>query len=330
MKVFLCETIHPKAYEKLRRNAEIISDPARAGEADALINRALQIGRAELERMPSLKVIAIHGTGTDGVDLEEARRRGIRVVYAPHMNANSVAELNAALLLCVARKPVYARQLIDAQHQAGSQQQSGAENQACAQHQSGAQKMADVQKELMGTELRGKTAGLIGLGAVGTRTAEILRLGFGMDCIAWTPSLTPERAGRSGCVCAASMEEVFRKADALILSLPLNEDTRGLVSRERLSLMKKGAVLINTSRGGLVDEEALEEALKSGRLGGAASDVLREELPRAEHPLLKYPNFIVTPHIGMNTDEALYAVGMCCVDQILAVLEGREPAYPVI
>ena len=129
MKVFLCETIHPKAYEKLRRNAEIISDPSRAGEADALINRALQIGRAELERMPSLKVIAIHGTGTDGVDLEEARRRGIRVVYAPHMNANAVAELNAALLLCVARKPVYARQLIDAQHQAG------AENQACAHHE---------------------------------------------------------------------------------------------------------------------------------------------------------------------------------------------------
>ena len=100
--------------------------------------------------------------------------------------------------------------------------------------------------------------------------------------------------------------------------------------RAQLALMKPGAFLVNCSRGGLVDEEALLESLKSGHLGGAATDVLREEFPRPDHPLLKLPNFVVTPHVGANTDEALYEVGMCCVRGILDVLAGREPEYPVI
>lgn len=319
MKVFLCEPIHPAAYQLLEQNAEIIADRARMNEADALISRMISVGQPEMDLMPDLKVIAVHGTGTDGIDLKEAKKRGIQVVYAPHMNANSVAELNVTLLLSVMRKTVYARRLIDCR--------TDAADTASARRQ--AADAASIQRELRGHELKGKTAGFIGFGAIGGRTAEILHCGFGMDCIAWSPSLTPERAGQHFSRCAASAEDVIRTADAVFLALPMTNATRGFMDRDKLYQMKQGAVLINTSRAGLVDEEALREVLESGHLGGAATDVLAQEIPDPDHPLLKFPGFVVTPHIGANTDEALYEVGMCCVRQILDVMSGKEPEYPV-
>jgi D-3-phosphoglycerate dehydrogenase len=288
-------------------------------EADALISRMISVGQSEMDLMPDLKVIAVHGTGTDGIDLSEAKKRSIQVVYAPHMNANSVAELNVALLLSVMRKTVYARRLIDCR--------TDAADTASARRQ--AADAASIQRELRGHELKGKTAGFIGFGAIGGRTAEILHCGFGMDCIAWSPSLTPERAGQHFSRCAASAEDVIRTADAVFLALPMTNATRGFMDRDKLYQMKQGAVLINTSRAGLVDEEALREVLESGHLGGAATDVLAQEIPDPDHPLLKFPGFVVTPHIGANTDEALYEVGMCCVRQILDVMSGKEPEYPV-
>ena len=331
MKVFLCEPIHPAAYQLLAQNAEIIADRARMHEADALISRMISVGRAEMDLMPDLKVIAVHGTGTDGIDLKEAKKRDIQVVYAPHMNANSVAELNVALLLSVMRKIVYARRLIDRRTDAATSasiQETSAADTASTQGTSAAD-AASIQRELRGHELKGKTAGFLGFGAIGGRTAEILHCGFGMDCIAWSPSLTPERAGQHFSRCAASAEEVIRTADAVFLVLPLTDSTRNLMDRDKLYQMKQGAVLINTSRAGLVDEEALREVLESGHLGGAATDVLAQEIPDPDHPLLKFPGFVVTPHIGANTDEALYEVGMCCVRQILDVMSGKEPEYPV-
>ena len=330
MKVFLCEPIHPAAYRLLEQNAEIIADRARMSEADALISRMIPVGRSEMDLMSDLKVIAVHGTGTDGIDLSEAKKRGIRVVYAPHMNANSVAELNVTLLLSVMRKTVYARRLIDRRTDAAdaaSIQGTDAADTASARRL--AADAASIQRELRGHELKGKTAGFIGFGAIGGRTAEILHCGFGMDCIAWSPSLTPERAGQHFSRCAASAEDVIRTADAVFLALPMTNATRGFMDRDKLYQMKQGAVLINTSRAGLVDEEALREVLESGHLGGAATDVLAQEIPDPDHPLLKFPGFVVTPHIGANTDEALYEVGMCCVRQILDVMSGREPEYPV-
>ena len=329
MKVFLCEPIHPAAYQLLEQNAEIIADRALMHEADALISRMISVGQPEMDLMPDLKVIAVHGTGTDGIDLSEAKKRSIQVVYAPHMNANSVAELNVALLLSVMRKIVYARRLIDRRTDvadAASIQGTDAADTASARRQAAD---ASIQRELRGHELKGKTAGFIGFGAIGGRTAEILHCGFGMDCIAWSPSLTPERAGQHFSRCAVSAEEVIRTADAVFLVLPLTDSTRNLMDRDKLYQMKQGAVLINTSRAGLVDEEALREVLESGHLGGAATDVLAQEIPDPDHPLLKFPGFVVTPHIGANTDEALYEVGMCCVRQILDVMSGKEPEYPV-
>lgn len=305
MKVFLCETIHTKAFELLKQKAEIIGRWDRIGDADALISRTVEIGRAEMECMPGLKVIAIHGTGTDAIDLEEAKRRGIRVVCAPHMNANAVAELNVGLILAVCRGIVRARQMIDAGEQ------------------------GQVLQQLKGIELRGRTAGFVGLGAIASRTAEILGRGFGMETAAYTPSLTPERAKRCGCKCAKSLEDLLSGSDIVCLATSLNDGSRGLIDGRRLAIMRSGAVLINTARGALVDENALYEALKSGRLGGAASDVFCSEPVKKENPLLSLPNFVATPHMGANTDEALYVVGMACVQQILDVMAGKEPQYPV-
>ncbi len=318
MKVFLCETIHNKAVDLLKEKGEIISDWNRIGEVDALITRAIKVSAKEMDAMPNLKVVAVHGTGTDDVDLTEAKKRGIKVVYAPHLNANAVAELSVGLMLAVCRKIVEARNVIDGFGGAGSGSKPDSERQA------------EAQALLRGSELRGKTCGLIGFGAIATKVADIVRFGFGMDVVAYSPSLTEERAEEHGSKCSETVEEVLTAADVVCLCLPLTEKTRGMISAERLAMMKDGAVLINTSRGPLVDEMALYEALKSRKLSGAASDVFCEGFPKQGNPLLELPNFVATPHIGANTDDALYAVGMACAEQILDVLEGREPKYPVL
>lgn len=317
MKVFLCELIHDKAVELLKENGEIISDWSRIGEADALITRAIKVGAKEMDAMPNLKVVAVHGTGTDDVDLAEAKKRGVRVVYAPHLNANAVAELSVGLMLAVCRRIVEARNVIDGFGIPGMGKRSDSERQA------------EAQALLRGTELRGKVCGLIGFGAIATKVADIVRMGFGMDVVAYSPSLTEERASAHGSSCAESVEEVLHVADVVCLCLPLTEKSRGMISAECLAMMKDGAILINTSRGPLVDEPALYEALKSGKLGGAACDVFSEGFPKPDNPLLELSNFVATPHIGANTSDALYAVGMACAEQILDVLAGREPQYPV-
>ena len=318
MKVFVCETIHAKAIELLKANGEIISDWSRIGEVDALITRAIKVGAKEMDAIPNLKVVAVHGTGTDDVDLVEAKKRGIKVVYAPHLNANAVAELSVGLMLAVCRKIVEARTVIDG---FGTADASGSKADSVRQ--------AEAQALLHGSELRGKVCGLIGFGAIATKVADIVRLGFGMDVVAYSPSLTEPRAAEHGSKRMETVEDVLKVSDVVCLCLPLTEKSRGLISAERLALMKESAILVNTSRGALVDETALYEALKTGKLSGAASDVFCEGFPKPGNPLLGLSNFVATPHMGANTDDALYAVGMACAEQILDVLEGREPKYPV-
>ncbi len=314
MKTFLIEAVHPEAVRLLKENGEIIDTWERAQEADALISRVLMIGPEEMDRMPSLKVIAIHGTGTDTVDLEAAKKRGIRVVNTPHLNANAVAELNVLLLLASMRKMKAAGIMIETR----PADKTDGEMQALAQ------------KNLQGLELKGRTAGILGFGAIGSRTAEILHYGFGMDCIAWSPSLTKERAGAHGADAAKGPEEVLSGADAVIVAIPYGEKTRNFIDEKRIGLMKQGAVLINAARGGIVDEKALYDALKSGKLYAAAADVMTEDFPHRDNPLLSLPNFTATPHLGANTDDALYTVGTSCARQILDVLAGREPEFPVV
>lgn len=294
-KVFLCEYIHPEAYAYLKAYAEIISDWNRLAEADALIDRNFKITESFLKQATCLKVIGIHGTGTDDVDLDAARQFGVEVFSVPHQNAQSVAEMNVALMLAIGRKVVLAER----------------------KRYSEKNERVDLFQELQGTEFHGKTLGIIGIGDISKRTAKICQSGFGMNVIGWSRHMTEEEAKQLQIKKCETMDEVFEKADVVVIGLALNDSTRRIVGKKQLEKMKKTAFLINSTRGAILDEQALYEVLRDGVIAGAACDVFTEEPLRKENPLLQFDNFIGTPHLGANTDEALKRVGMAVVKGVL-------------
>ncbi len=263
------------------------------------------IDRAALEQADRLKVIARYGVGVDGVDLQAAGERGIVVTNTPGANSVSVAELALGLMLTLARQ-------IPAAIQASRSGQF---------------------PRLAGVSLQGKTVGILGLGAIGKQLA--LRLeGFDCQVLAYDPFPDEDFAGMHK-VKLVSRDEVVANADFLSLHLPLLPETRGLVDRSFLSRMKRGAYLINTARGEVVDEQALTEALLEGRLRGAALDALIQEPPGPDHPLLNLPsgiasNVIITPHLGAQTDGSTNQMGWMALNDCLAVLRGEIPAHRVI
>lgn len=309
MKTFLCEYIHPEARKALEECSEIISDWGRLSECDALINRNLQLTRAVLEEAKNLKVVAVHGTGMDGVDLTAAGEFGIQVFNTPYRNAASVAELNIALMLMAARKVAQIQKNMAAGDSFGN---------------------PVVVSGLQGLELGGKTVAFLGVGEIAKRTIAICKNGFSMKCIGWSRSLTEEKALELGIVYADSITDAVKNADFVVLGMALNEETRGMIGEKEFSCMKQGAVFINTARGALIDEAALIKALSAGKkencgtdvskmphLFAAGLDVAAEEPITPEHPLYQLPNVVLTPHIGANTEDALYRVGMACVEGIL-------------
>lgn len=301
MKTFLCEYIHPAARAALESFSEIISDRERLQECDAAINRNLQMTRDFLESAKNLKIIAVHGTGMDGVDLTAAKELGIRVFNTPYRNAASVAELNVALMLMAARKATQIQCNI-------------AEDASFAD--------PAVVSGLQGVELGGKTVAFLGVGEIAKRTIKICKYGFEMNCIGWSRSLTKEKAEELGIEYACSIAEAVKNADFVVLGMALNEETKGIIGETELAFMKQGAILINTTRGAVIDETALLNALipqgksEFPHLLAAGLDVIANEPVTKKHPLYQLPNVILTPHIGANTDEALYRVGMACVDGI--------------
>lgn len=312
-KVFLCEYIHPEAYAYLKAHAEVIHDWDRLSEAEALIDRNLKITDEIMETAKSLRLIGIHGTGVDDVDMAAAGRRGIQVFSVPHQNSRSVAEMNVALMLALGRKIVRADRIL--RGQAG---QSAAESTGSPESE-----MTDRMAELQGMELAGKTLGLIGVGDISRQTADICRKGFDMEVIGWSRSLTEEKARRMDMAYADSMAEVFQKADVIIVGVALTPETRHLIGREQFAQMNPKAMLINTTRGAVLDEQALYESLAKGEIGGAACDVFAEEPISAGHPLLALDNFVAAPHLGANTEEALRRVGMAVVQGVLNRLDGN-------
>ena len=294
MKTFLCEYIHPEARKVLESFSEIISDWNHLPECDAAINRNLQMTKEVLEAAKNMKVIAVHGTGMDGVDLDAAKELGIKVFNTPYRNAASVAELNIALMLMAARKMTLV-------------QKDMAEGASFAD--------PEVVSGLQGGELGGKTVAFLGVGEIAKKTIKICKNGFDMCCIGWSRSLTKEKSEELGIEYANSITEAVENADFVVLGMALNEETRGIIGEKELASMKQGAIFINTARGALIDETALEKALDN-HLFAAGLDVVVNEPIASNHPLYQLPNVILTPHIGANTEEALYRVGMACVDGI--------------
>ncbi len=263
-------------------------------EYDALVVRSrTRVDREVIERAARLKVIARAGVGLDNIDLEAASQRGIRVVNAPAAATQSVAELTIGLLIAAARRLAESMELA----------------------------RRGVWKKVMGTELYGKTLTVVGFGRIGRRVAEIARA-IGMNIVAYDVVPIDEAAARIGAEPVYDLHEALARGDAVTLHVPLTPKTRHLISWDEFRAMKKGVILVNTSRGAVVDTEALLWALEEGIVGAAALDVLEHEPPltEAERKVAAHPRVIMTTHIGASTVEAQRRVAEDTARKLLEAL----------
>jgi len=266
---------------------------ARLPEYEGLIVRsATKVTRAAIAAATRLEVIGRAGAGVDTIDVEAATERGIIVMNTPGGNTTAVAEHTLALLLALARRVPVA----DATLKAGRWEKN----------------------RLQGVELLGKTLGILGLGRIGGEVAR-RALGFRMQVVAYDPYLTREVAERLG-VESVELDELFARSDFITIHTPLTGDTRHLIGEAELARMRPGVRLVNCARGGIIDEAALARALASGHVGGAGLDVFEQEPPPADHPLLRFEQVVLTPHLGAATDEAQSAVALAIADQVADVL----------
>jgi len=302
-RVLLSDSLASQGVEVLRRQPRLQVDvktglkPAELAAIIApyhalLIRSATKVTREVIEAATALKVIARAGVGVDNVDLDAATRRGIVVMNSPAGNSVTTAEHAISMMMALARH-------IPA---ANSSTKSGKWERG----------------KFMGTEVCNKVLGLIGLGNIGRIVAD-RALGLKMKAIAYDPILTAEAAARLG-VELVSLNELYERADFITVHAPLTDDTRGLVGAAAFERMKKGVRIINCARGGIVDEAALAAAIESGKVAGAALDVFVDEPPPPDHPLLKLPQVIATPHLGAATDEAQVQVALDTAQQVVDFL----------
>lgn len=309
MRLFIRDPVHPRVLEEARQHFQVIDwrgDEEQGRQAEAVIVRTAPMKAGDIDRYPNLRLISKHGAGTDNIDLAYARQKGIPVTNTPGANSNSVAELIVGLMLALSRNMLKA----DRMTRAGLERWT--------------------QPALAGFELHGKRIGLVGLGKIGQRTGEILREGFGCTILGYDPYLPQEVIRKmTGITLYNDLNELLMECDYLSLSVPLTDQTRNLIDREQLALMKPTAYLINTARGAVVNEEALARALAQKALAGAALDVFEKEPPSPHNPLMLCENFIATPHLGAATDEALIRMGMCALEQAIKIKEGQAPDFVV-
>lgn len=265
-------------------------------DIDGLIFAMEPVTSGVLDAAARLKVIARPGVGYDTVDIAAATRKGIAVTIAAGMNHQSVADFTMGLLLLASRGVLPA---------------ASAVQEGCWQRTTG-------------TEVWGKTLLLFGFGRIGRAVAERAR-GFDMRVLAVTRSRDDTLASQAG-VTLVTLEEGLSCADFVSLHAPLTTTTASVINDRTLALMKPSAYLINTARGGLIDEEALADAVRSGRLAGAAVDVLREQGGNSASPLIGVPGIIVTPHMASFAREAMGRVAMAAVQSVVAVLKGERPS----
>jgi D-3-phosphoglycerate dehydrogenase / 2-oxoglutarate reductase len=300
----VADPLDAEAVRELSRHVEVVD--ATSGKevlegalprARALLVRSrTQVDAAMIGRAPELAVIGRAGVGVDNIDVAAATRRGIPVVNAPAAATTSVAELAVGLLVAVARD-------------FGSQVPSV---------RSGVWKKAGN-----GTELSGRTVGFIGYGRIAREVGVRLKA-FGMRVLAYDPYLTSTTDGTP----LLPLDELLPKSQVVSLHTPLTPETKNILDARRLSLLPKGAIVLNVARGGLVDEQALLAALESGHLGGAGLDVFLEEPPK-ETKLLAHPKVVATPHIGASTHEAQARAGKVTVGEVVKVLRGEPPEFCV-
>ena len=301
MKVYLNDPIAPSAVERLKRHVEIVDNYDHPEELDAVILRQQYCTGDVIRMMTKCKIIQQHGVGLDRIDVDAAREAGIPVRNTPGTNARAVAEYTVALMMDVSRKVTW----IDKKTRAGELPSFG-------------------MPETVGRELYGRKLGLVGSGHVAREVARICKGGFDMEVLCWNPHRTSEEIRALGMEPVSELKELFRICDYVSLHCLLTEETRNLVDAEVLSQASPKLMLVNTARGGLIDEQALYEALVSGRIAAAGLDVFANQPPATDDPLLSLDNVVCAMHVAGSTNEALERTGRALVDSVFEALGIKE------
>lgn len=313
MKCLLIQPVHPSGIALLKdAGLEVVQASSHDMDTvareiagcDAAITRNAGLNRKAMEAAAGLKVLGNHGIGTDPVDIAYATEIGLPVVFTPYANVQSVAELVIGHMLAIAKRVREA----DAAVRDGN---------------------FDYRYSRDFREVSGKTLAIIGFGRIGRRTAEIARAAFGMRVIVHSPSVPESTITAAGFEVSAGLDATLPEADYVSLHQVLTPATRGLFNRDRLFAMKRGAALINTARGAIVETDAVIEAVTSGHLRGAAFDVFDKEPLPQDHPFTRTPGILLAPHIGGSTEEAMERTTVQVASQVLDVLGGRRPEHLV-
>ena len=310
-KVLLYEQIHQKGMEYISKHADILwasgyDEETLCREATEVTGIVIRVKGAVtakiIDSAPLLKVIGRHGVGLDNIDVAAATEKGIYVVNTPRANSEAVAEHAVGMMIALSKHIVEADRAMRNGHW-------------------------DFRYEKFGKEMIGQTLGVVGLGNIGYRVAEICHTAFNMKILYYDEVRKPEG---EQCLSAQKvvLEELLRSSDYVSLHVPALPSTYQLINGDNMKLMKNTAFLINASRGPVVDEAALYAALKDGHIAGAGLDVFEEEPLPQDNDLLKLPNVVLTPHTAALTEEAMMAMSMV-VEDVVNVIQGKPPKHPV-
>jgi D-3-phosphoglycerate dehydrogenase len=305
MKIYVLDAFHLSGVELAEKQAEVIrwDDPRAKNwheDADGLMVRGKKIAAEDMARAKKLRVISKQGVGLDNIDLDAAKAHGITVCRTPGVNSEAVAEMALSLGLSVVRRVTEFDRMTRA---AGKVQRAN----------------------YLGYESWQKTVGIVGMGNIGTLVARKWRGAFDAKIIGYDPYVPANRWSELPHKRAASLEEMLPQVDILSLHLPLTPESRNMIDAARLALMKPSAIVVNTSRGGIVNEAALYQAISSGKLFGAGFDVFEVEPPTSDHPLMSLPTFVGTPHAAAGTIETQARSSMLAASQLLEALAGGQP-----
>ena len=289
-------TVHTPPYADSAVIAEYLTETRAVG----IVSRMGRIDAPVMDVAPQLKVISKHGVGVDNIDIAAAAERGIPVLVATGANAVSVAEHAIALLLAGVKRVLP----LDAGLRAGKWEKPG----------------------FAGREIAGETLGLMGMGAIAQATGRIAK-GLGLKLVGYDPYAPDSAFEEIGATRCASFEELLERSMVFSLHCPLTDQTRGILNAQAIARMPEGAYVVNTARGGLIDEAALLAAIRDGHLSGAGLDTFAVEPPAADHPFFTEPRIVLTPHIGGVTRQAGSRVGVDAVRGIFQVLDG-QPVPP--
>ena len=313
-KVYVLDDFHPAGVDWLAQRLQVVpfSDTVRQrwhADADGVMVRTCPLAASDFAQAAALKAVVKQGVGMNAIDLDAARAHGIVVANTRGLNSDAVAEMALTLGIAVARRVVQYDRMV----RAGEKIE---------------------RPKLLGMSLRGRTLGIIGMGNIGVRTALNYQAAFDCEVLAYDPFYTPGAEDRWSGVRherVRDLDDLWPRVDVLSVHVPLSDATRHLVGARELAALKRGAIVLNLARGGIVDESALFEALSSGHVFGAGIDVWDErEPPSPDHPLLSLPNVVALPHVGGGTAETQERISLQVAQELFKILEGGEPLSRVV